>query len=143
LQPARIGLAAASRPADLLPLIGWDGAASRWEDAVVIAAVLRSWEEQFGARLLRVGFAGIQLLADRPPRTLQAALRLPTWTFGGTRRAPDSPAPRQRHLPRPLAALMAGCTANRTLAALICISGGRLTGDSGEPIRRPERPRAL
>jgi Domain of unknown function (DUF4253) len=76
LQPARIGLAAASRPADLLPLIGWDGAASRWEDAVVIAAVLRSWEERFGARLLRVGFAGIQLLADRPPRTLQAAQRL-------------------------------------------------------------------
>jgi len=68
LRPARIGLAAASRRADVLPLIGWDGAANHWEDALVIAAVLRSWEDRFGARLLRVGFAVIQLLAERPPR---------------------------------------------------------------------------
>jgi hypothetical protein len=81
LQPARIGLAAASRPADVLPLIGWDGAANQWENALVIAAVLRSWEERFGARLLRVGFAEIQLLAERPPRTLQAAQRLAAEQF--------------------------------------------------------------
>jgi hypothetical protein len=43
----------------VLPLIGWDGAANHWEDALVIAAVLRSWEDRFGARLLRVGFAEI------------------------------------------------------------------------------------
>jgi hypothetical protein len=68
LRPARVGLAAAARPADVLPLIGWDGAVNRWENALPIAAVLRSWEERFGARLQRVGFAEIQLLADRPPR---------------------------------------------------------------------------
>jgi Domain of unknown function (DUF4253) len=81
LRPARIGLAAASRPADVLPLIGWDGAANYWEDALVIAAVLRSWEERFGARLLRVGFAEIQLLAERPPPTVQAAQRLAAEQF--------------------------------------------------------------
>jgi len=81
LRPARIGLAAASRPADVLPLIGWDGAANHWEDALVIAAVLRSWEDRFGARLLRVGFAEIQLLAARPPPTLQAAQHLAAEQF--------------------------------------------------------------
>jgi hypothetical protein len=81
LPPARIGLAAASRPADVLPLTGWSGAANRWENAVVIAAVLRSWEERFGTRLLRVGFAEIQLLAERPPRSLHAAQLLAAEQF--------------------------------------------------------------
>jgi hypothetical protein len=81
LRPTRIGLAAASRPADVLPLIGWDGAANHWEDALVIAAVLRSWEDRFGARLLRVGFAEIQLLAERPPRALRAAQHLAAEQF--------------------------------------------------------------
>jgi hypothetical protein len=82
LPQARIGVAAASRPADVLPLIGWDGAVNNGDDyAVVIAAILRSWEQRFGARLLRVGFADIQLLADRPPRTLQAARLLAAEQF--------------------------------------------------------------
>lgn len=34
--------------------------------ALVIAAVLRSWQERFRARLLSAGVAGIQLLAPRP-----------------------------------------------------------------------------
>jgi Domain of unknown function (DUF4253) len=70
LPPARIGLAPASRPADVAPLIGWDRTG---EPALIIAAVLRSWEERFDARLLRVGFSELQVLARRPPRTRQAA----------------------------------------------------------------------
>jgi uncharacterized protein DUF4253 len=82
LKPARIGVAAASRPADVLPLIGWDGAVNHGDDyAAVIAAILRSWEQRFGARLLRVGFAEIQLLAGRPPRTLEAARLLAAEQF--------------------------------------------------------------
>jgi hypothetical protein len=73
---ARIGLAAASRPADVLPLIGWDGAANRWKDSLAIAAVLRSWEDRFGSTLLDVGFAEFRLLAERPPRTLEVAQRI-------------------------------------------------------------------
>ena len=38
--------------------------------------MLRSWEDRFGARLLQVGFDEIRLLAERPPRTLQAALHV-------------------------------------------------------------------
>jgi hypothetical protein len=49
--------------------------------AAVIPAILRSWEHPFGTRLLRVGFAEIQLLADRPPRTLQAVRLLAAEQF--------------------------------------------------------------
>lgn len=72
LRPARLGLAAASRPADVLPLIGWSGT-DRFPESSPIAAVLRSWEDRFGARLLRVGFAEILLLVRRPPHSLEAA----------------------------------------------------------------------
>src|SRR5258708_5252199 len=68
LHPKRIGLAAAGRPADVLPRIGWS---PNW-GALAHAAVLRSWEDRFRARLLQVGFDEIRLLAQRPPRTPQA-----------------------------------------------------------------------
>src|SRR5690242_14969359 len=39
-----------------------------------VAAVLRSWEARFGARLTAVGPGGqITLLVERPPRTTEAA----------------------------------------------------------------------
>jgi hypothetical protein len=69
---ARIGLVPAGRPADVLPRLGWQGAGNN-RTSVEIAAVLRSWEDRFGARLLEVGFADIRLLVARPPQTLQAA----------------------------------------------------------------------
>jgi hypothetical protein len=73
LRPARIGLTVAGRPADVLPLIGWSGT-TNWATSVLqVASVLRSWEERFGARLLRIGFAQISLLATRPPRNLESA----------------------------------------------------------------------
>jgi hypothetical protein len=76
LPDARIGLVPAARPADVLPLIGWEGVANWHASALPVAAVLRSWEDRFGARLLDVGFAGIRVLAGRPPRTLRAAQHL-------------------------------------------------------------------
>jgi hypothetical protein len=73
LRPARIGLAVAGRPADVLPLIGWFGN-TNWAPSVLqVASVLRSWEDRFGARLLRIGFAQISLLATRPPCDLESA----------------------------------------------------------------------
>jgi Domain of unknown function (DUF4253) len=74
-RPARIGLAVADRPADVLARIGWTGAAN-YPTALPIAAVLRSWEDRFGARLMQIGFDRIRLLVERPPRTADAALRL-------------------------------------------------------------------
>jgi hypothetical protein len=83
LGAARVGLVPASRPADALAMLGWDGAANRGASALPIAAVLRSWEDRFGARLLRVGFAEISVLAQQPPRTLESAQRLAAeqWAF--------------------------------------------------------------
>jgi hypothetical protein len=69
LPAARIGLVPADRPADVLPLIGWKGAVNGFATPLPIAAVLRLWEDRFGARLLEVGFDVIRLLADRPART--------------------------------------------------------------------------
>jgi hypothetical protein len=73
LRPARIGLAAAARPADVLSLIGWTGNMNWGTGALPVASVLRSWEDRFGARLLRIGFAQISVLATRPPRNLESA----------------------------------------------------------------------
>jgi hypothetical protein len=82
LPAARIGLVPAARPADALPQLGWLGT-DHFTDALPIAAVLRSWEERFGARLLQVGFAEIKLLVERPPAGYDAALRVAAeqWAF--------------------------------------------------------------
>ena len=80
LSPARVGLVPSSRPADALPTLGWNTAMTT---ALDLAAVLRSWEDRFGARLLRVGFAEISVLAQRPPQTVESAQRLAAeqWAF--------------------------------------------------------------
>ena len=81
LPAARIGLVPANRPADVLPLLGWSGAVNYMDTALPIAAVLRSWEERFGARLLEVGFAEIRLIVQRPPRNYEDAQRLAAEQF--------------------------------------------------------------
>jgi uncharacterized protein DUF4253 len=82
LGPARVGLVPAGRPADAPPMLGWTGV-NHPATVLSIAAVLRSWEDRFGARLLRVGFAEISVLAQRPPLTLESAQRLAAeqWAF--------------------------------------------------------------
>jgi len=67
---ARMGLVPASRPADILPRLGWCTQSITGSE---LAVVLRSWEDRFGARLLEVGFDEIRLLVSRPPQTLEAA----------------------------------------------------------------------
>jgi hypothetical protein len=94
---ARIGLVPAGRPADVLAVIGWDGLANRGQVALMpLIAVLRSWEDRFGARLIDVGFADLRLLVERPPRTLEAAQHLAAEQvvladdcIDGTREIPD------------------------------------------------------
>src|SRR5512146_1448744 len=75
LEPARIGLVEASRPADALAVSGWgdfDGYGDE-PTGVWLGAVLRSWEDRFGAYLLSVGDLRIRLAVERPPRTLEEA----------------------------------------------------------------------
>jgi hypothetical protein len=73
---ARIGLVPAERPADVLPALGWGGLDNRGESLLPLTAVLRSWEDRFGARLIDVGYADLRLFVERPPRTLEVAQRL-------------------------------------------------------------------
>lgn len=73
---ARIGLVAADRAADLLAVIGWGGLINRQESVLPLTAVLRSWEDRFGARPIDVGYADLRLFVERPPRSLEAAQRL-------------------------------------------------------------------
>ncbi|TVZ02014.1 DUF4253 domain-containing protein [Trebonia kvetii] len=73
---ARIGLVAADRPADVPAAIGWAGCQRERTAVLAITAVLRSWEDRFGAVLVDVGFADLRLLVERPPRSLQAAERI-------------------------------------------------------------------
>jgi hypothetical protein len=63
----------------VLPLTGWTP--SDQSDALPIAAVVRSWEDRFGARLLEIGFAEIRLLASRPPHTTGHAQHLAAEQF--------------------------------------------------------------
>jgi len=91
LPPAYLGLIPAGRPADVPAAVGWSvfGADFSSPDplspgfylpgarSLKIGAVLRSWEDRYGARLLRLGGDAImQVLAERPPRTPQAAIAL-------------------------------------------------------------------
>ena len=71
--PARIGLVPASRPADVLALVGYNGTVNRYGSPGQLSAALRSWEDRFGAELVEVGFDHIRLLARRPPTTVSAA----------------------------------------------------------------------
>ena len=71
-RPARLGLVPASRPADVLSLTGFVGLTNRGTPAE-FTAVLRGWEERFGAVLYEVGFADVRVLVTRPPRTMRAA----------------------------------------------------------------------
>jgi len=72
----RIGLVAAGRPADVPLVIGWEGPVNRGEFLLPLTAVLRSWEDRFGARVIDVGFNDLRLLVERPPRSLEAAGRV-------------------------------------------------------------------
>src|SRR5262249_17440842 len=65
------------RAADVLPTVGWCGS-DQFQTPLPVAAVLRSWEARFGARLLTVGpGAQIRLLVGRPPPAHRAPPGIP------------------------------------------------------------------
>lgn len=82
-----LGLVAADRGADALAVMGWQGALNHNEWMVPLAAVVRSWEDRFGARLVGMGFNTLDLSVAAPPVTPEHALHVAAehWTF-----CPDS-----------------------------------------------------
>jgi len=63
----RLGLVAATRPADALAVIGWRGSVEHMQDIRHLVGILRSWEDRFGAFLVRLGFDTLSLAVLRPP----------------------------------------------------------------------------
>ena len=82
LPPHRIGLVPATEAAEALPLVGWCPAGLP-QHTLEVAAVVRSWADRFGVRMLKIGFADFSVLADRPPGNLQHARQLAAeqWAF--------------------------------------------------------------
>lgn len=79
----QIGLVAATRSADVPAIMGWQGAVNHNQWTAPLAAVLRSWEERFGVRLVRVGFNTLDLSVAAPPVTTGHALHVAAehWAF--------------------------------------------------------------
>jgi hypothetical protein len=72
----RLGLVPADRGADALTNVGWMGPANYDNDTALFSAVVRSWEDRFGARVIGVGFASLYLSVAAPPATFDEALRV-------------------------------------------------------------------
>jgi hypothetical protein len=70
----RLGLVPVSRPADVVAVLGWQGPANYFNDVGPLSAVLRSWEDRFGAEPIAVGFDTLTLGVRRPPATQPEAL---------------------------------------------------------------------
>jgi len=74
IAPAHLALVPVTRPADAVAALGWTGAINYGEDVAMLSAVLRSWEDRFGARLVMLFRSTLWLSVAAPPRTERACL---------------------------------------------------------------------
>ncbi|MGH9224746.1 MAG: DUF4253 domain-containing protein [Acidimicrobiales bacterium] len=72
----RLGLVAVRRPADAVATLGWLGPINHFEDMGMLAAVLRSWEDRYGAVVVGIGFDTLTVAVRRPPSDDQTATAL-------------------------------------------------------------------
>lgn len=70
----RLGLVQVERPAEVPAALGWTGMINRTQDVGGVSAVLRSWEDRFGAALVALGFDSLLLSVAAPPTTAARAL---------------------------------------------------------------------
>lgn len=73
LGQARIALVRARRSADVPAAIGWTGPVNFENDVARLCAVLRSWEDRFGIRVVALGFDTLTVSVAAPPRTAAEA----------------------------------------------------------------------
>ncbi|TDB87813.1 DUF4253 domain-containing protein [Actinomadura sp. KC216] len=78
-----LGLVAVDRGADTLTAVGWQGALNHNEWTAPLSAVLRGWEDRFGARVVGLGFNTLELSVAAPPITTRHAVQVAAehWTF--------------------------------------------------------------
>ena len=73
LKDPRLALVPARRSADIPTAIGWTGPANHEGDTARLSAVLRSWEDRFGIRVVALGFDHLLVSVAAPPTTLVEA----------------------------------------------------------------------
>ncbi|NKI44421.1 DUF4253 domain-containing protein [Streptomyces physcomitrii] len=76
LPHSRLGLVPARRSADIPAAIGWSGPVNHENDVARLCAVLRSWEDRFGIRVVALGFDIMVVSVAAPPATLAEAEQL-------------------------------------------------------------------
>ncbi len=72
----QLGLVAIRRPADVPTIIGWMGPINHFADMGGLSALLRSWEDRFGAYLVGIGFDTLTIAVQRPPTTVEEAMAI-------------------------------------------------------------------
>ncbi|WP_328480420.1 DUF4253 domain-containing protein [Streptomyces sp. NBC_00377] len=70
-----LALVPARRSADIPAAVGWSGPAGHENDTARLCAVLRSWEDRFGIRVVGLGFDVLAVSVAAPPTTLAEAER--------------------------------------------------------------------
>ncbi|MEU9858718.1 DUF4253 domain-containing protein [Streptomyces sp. NPDC047974] len=73
LADARPALVRARRSADIPAAIGWTGPLNHEDDVARLSAVLRSWEDRFGARVVALTSDQLVVSVAAPPRTAEEA----------------------------------------------------------------------
>ncbi|MEW2622110.1 DUF4253 domain-containing protein [Streptomyces sp. NPDC048106] len=68
-----LALVPARRSADIPAAIGWTGPVNHDDDVARLCAVLRSWEDRFGIRVVALGFDALLLSVAAPPTDLAEA----------------------------------------------------------------------
>lgn len=63
---SRLLLAPAARGADLPAVVGWGGPMNHTNELAPLLAILRSWEDRFGVRVVRLGFDTLDLTVAAP-----------------------------------------------------------------------------
>ncbi|MET7650335.1 MULTISPECIES: DUF4253 domain-containing protein [unclassified Streptomyces] len=69
----RLALVPARRSADVPAALGWSGPLNHTNDVALLCAVLRSWEDRFGIRVVALGFDLLVVSVAAPPTTTEAA----------------------------------------------------------------------
>ncbi|GGT34067.1 DUF4253 domain-containing protein [Streptomyces chromofuscus] len=73
LKDPRVALVPARRSADIPAAIGWSGPVNHENDVARLCAVLRSWEDRFGIRVVALTFDQLIVSVAAPPTTPEAA----------------------------------------------------------------------
>ncbi|MFE1292666.1 DUF4253 domain-containing protein [Streptomyces sp. NPDC058751] len=73
LDRPRLALVPARRSADIPAVIGWSAPMNHENDVARLCAVLRSWEDRFGIRVVALTLDGLVLSVAAPPATVAEA----------------------------------------------------------------------